>query len=318
MIYVGTVGAGLWRSDDGGETWAPDPGVPADARIYSLATLDDRLYVGAAGVVYRRDGRAWSALPLPDPEREVWALGVHPAESSLVLAGCRPLALFASEDDGKRWRPLGLALPPGTPEPHTPRVTAILFDPGRPEKVWAGVEVGGVFEARGRVPAGGTHANAWVSRVRAWLPVNDGLPSLDVHALALAGDGGLLAATPRGVAVFDGRVWAPTVSDSPDHYFRALASKPGERPTLYAGLGDGPPGTRGTVLASTDGGRRWAATGFPGAQSSVWSVAVDPREPGMVVAGAIKGEVFVSRDGIRSWARAARTFGDIRSVACAP
>lgn len=75
----------------------------------------------------------------------------------MVLAGCRPLALFASEDDGKRWWPLGLALPPGTPEPHTPRVTAILFDRGHPEKVWAGA---------------------------------------------------MLAATPRGVAVYDGEKWA--------------------------------------------------------------------------------------------------------------
>lgn len=310
MIYVGTVGAGLWRSDDGGETWAPDPGVPADARIYSLATLDDRLYVGAAGVVYRRDGRSWSARPLPDPELQAWALGVHPAESSLVLAGCRPLALFASEDDGKRWWPLGLSLPPGTPEPHTPRVTAILIDPVRPEKVWVGVEVGGVFEARVRVPA----AKPWV---RTWVPINEGLPSLDIHALALAADGAILAATPLGVAVYDGERWTPAVSGSPDRYFRALAPKPDEPATLYAGLGDGPPGMRGAVLISTDSGRHWAGTGFPGAGSSVWSVATDPREPGLVAAAAIKGEVFVSRDGSRSWARASRTFAEIRAVACA-
>lgn len=308
MIYVGTVGEGLWRSDDDGETWAPEPGLPPAARIYSLAvSLDDRLYVGARGGVYRRDGATWKALPLPDPEVRVWALGVHPLGPSVVLAGCRPLALLESGDNGTRWWRLGLTLPSGTPEPHTPRVTAILFDREHPEKVWAGVEVGGVFEARGRVPA----AKPWV---RTWAPINDGLPSLDVHALALAADGAILAATPRGVAVYDGERWAPAVSDSPDRYFRALASKPGDATTLYAGLGDGPPGTRGTVVVSTDNGRRWAVTGFPGAGSSVWSVATDSREPGLVVAAAIKGEVFVSRDGGESWARASRTFGEIRAV----
>ncbi len=311
MIYVGTVGEGLWRGDDNGRTWAPEPGLPPDARIYSLAvSLDDRLYVGAQGVLYRRDGRTWIALPLPDPDFEVWALGVHPLRPSVVLAGCRPLTLLETEDGGKRWWPLGLALPPGTPEPHTPRVTAILFDRENPEKIWAGVEVGGVFEARGRVSA----AKPWV---RTWVPINEGLPSLDIHALALAADGAILAATPRGVAVYDGERWAPTVSSSPDRYFRALAVKPDEPATLYAGLGDGPPGTRGTVLISTDSGRHWAGTGFPGAASSVWSVATDPREPGLVAAAAIKGEVFVSQDGGRSWARGSRRFAEIRAVACA-
>jgi photosystem II stability/assembly factor-like uncharacterized protein len=311
VIYVGTVGEGLWGSDDDGETWAPEPGLPPDARIYSLAvSLDDRLYVGARGVLYRRDGRTWNALPLPDPELQVWALGVHPLGPSVVLAGCRPLALLETEDDGKRWWPLGLALPPGTLEPHTSRVTAILFDRAHPEKVWAGVEVGGVFEARGRGPA----AKPWVPT---WVPINDGLPSLDIHALALAADGAILAATPRGVAVYERGRWAPAVSDSPDRYFRALASKPGEPATLYAGLGDGPPGTRGTVLISTDSGRHWAGTRFPGATSTVWSIATGPREPGLVVAAAIMGEVFVSRDAGRSWARASRSFAEIRAVACA-
>ncbi|MBI2152261.1 MAG: hypothetical protein HYV92_10050 [Candidatus Rokubacteria bacterium] len=56
-------------------------------------SLDDRLHVGARGGVYRRDGATWKALG----------------------------------DNGKRWWRLGLTLPSGTPEPHTPRVTAILF-----------------------------------------------------------------------------------------------------------------------------------------------------------------------------------------------
>jgi photosystem II stability/assembly factor-like uncharacterized protein len=46
-------------------------------------------------------------------------------------------------------------------------------------------------------------------------------------------------------------------------------------------------------------------------------VATDPREPGLVAAAAITGEVFVSQDGGRSWARGSRTFAEIRAVACA-
>ena len=68
--------------------------------------------------------------------------------------------------------------------------------------------------------------------------MNEGLPSLDIHALTLASDGAILAATPRGIGLYDGAKWTLAVSPAGDRYFRALASKPGEPATLYAGLGD--------------------------------------------------------------------------------
>lgn len=304
MIYAGTIGEGLWRSDDLGRTWLPESGVPGAAKIYALAGSPDggQLYAGAEGGVYRRDGRMWSSLPLPSPELQVWALGIHPREPSTILAGCRPLALLISEDGGKHWSSLPLSLPAGTPEPHTPRVTTVLFDSAEPETAWAGVEVGGVFVTRDR---------GWT-----WVAINRDLPSLDIHALALAGDRTLLAATPRGVAVYGGGRWTTADSESPDRYFRALVSKPAAAGTLYAGLGNGPPGTRGSVLVSTDNGRSWRQTGFSGAGSSVWSLATDPREPGLLVAAAIKGEIFSSPDGGRSWVQAPRTFAELRAVTC--
>jgi hypothetical protein len=43
---------------------------------------------------------------------------------------------------------------------------------------------------------------------------------------------------------------------------------------LYCGFGDGPPGTRGEIALSTDGGRSWRASGIvPDADSTIWSVA---------------------------------------------
>jgi len=305
MIYAGTVGEGLWRSDDLGRNWSPEPGLPSNARIYALAVAADgrTLYAGAEGVVYRRDRSGWSRIELPDGGLQVWALAIHPREGEVVFAGCRPLGLFRSEDEGRRWDRLPFSLPEGTPEPHTPRVTAVLFDAELGETAWAGVEVGGVFRTE--------------DRGRAWAPMNRDLPSLDIHALALARDRALLAATPRGVAAYSGEGWAPTASLHPDRYFRALAGKPGDAGTLYAGLGNGPPGSRGTVLVSTDSGRRWEETGFPGAGSSVWALATDPREPELLVAAAFKGELFTSTDSGRSWVRAPKTFAEVRALACA-
>jgi hypothetical protein len=305
VIYVGTVGEGLWQGEDG-RRWSLEAALGGDARVYALTVSADGglFYAGARGGVWRREGGRWRHLPLPDPALEVWSLAVHPAAPRVVFAGCRPLTLFAWADEGTGWQPLTPALPPGTPEPHTPRVTAILLDPDRPGTLWTGVEVGGVFEARD----GG----------RAWRPTNDGLPSLDIHALARATDGTLLAATPRGLAALRAGRWSPAPHDHPDRYFRALAPAPWAPRTFFAGLGDGPPGTRGTVLVSEDDGGRWTPTPFPGSRSTVWSLATDAREPGLVVAGAIGGEVFLSRDGGRAWSRAGRDFAEVRAVAVAP
>jgi photosystem II stability/assembly factor-like uncharacterized protein len=290
--WVGTVGEGLWWSEDL-EGWERAPDVPADARVFALAAGPDALYAGAPGVVYRRRAGGWRALPLPDPALELWSLAVDPEVPGRLWAGCRPLALLASEDGGERWRALPLGLDEGTPRPHTPRVTAILPEPAA---LRCGVEVGGVFASED----GGKH----------WTAVNDGLVSLDVHALVRARDGALVAATPRGIARRD-RAWATAHLEAPWTYCRALAAL-GDG-SLLCGLGDGPPGTRGAVVRSEDDGRTWRSTLFPGlAASSVWALA--RAADGRALAAAIRGELFTSEDDGRTWTRLPRTFTEIRTV----
>jgi photosystem II stability/assembly factor-like uncharacterized protein len=285
--WVSSVGAGLWRTDDL-HHWRREPAVPDTARLFALAADDDVLVAGGDGCVYRRDGQRWTTLPLPSADLQPWSLAVS---ASTVLAGCRPLALLRSDDAGEHWRALELTLPPGTPQPHTARVTAILVEA---DAIWCGVEVGGVF----RGDRDGTH----------WRAVNDGLPSLDIHALARAGDA-LVAATPRGIARYDG-AWSAAALHAPWRYCRALARAAGG--DLLCGLGDGPPGSRGGVVISEDGGRSWHGALFPGtAASTVWSIAV---ADGQALAAAIGGELFSSEDDGRTWTRIPQTFQEVRAV----
>ena len=284
--WVATVGQGLWQSDDL-DGWRQVPDVPPDARLYALA-------VGAAGgdgVIwcYRRE--RWHARALPDPDAQVWSLARDLRVPGTLYAGCRPLALWRSQDDGETWEMLPLTLPPDTPRPHTPRVTTMLVEEGA---LWCGVEVGGVW----RSEDGGKH----------WTAENDGLPSLDVHALLRARDGALLAALPTGLARHAGG-WAPATLRAPWAYCRALAEADGD---LLCGFGDGPPGRRGAVAVSEDAGRTWHSTLFPGvADSTVWSVSVAGDE---ALAGAIGGELFASDDGGRAWRRLHQRFAEIRAV----
>jgi photosystem II stability/assembly factor-like uncharacterized protein len=300
--WVSTVGAGLWRADDLGD-WRREPGVPETARLFSLAADGDLLVAGGEGCMYRRDGARWATLRLPSAGLQPWSLTVS---AGTILAGCRPLALLRSDDAGEHWRALEFTLPPGTPEPHTPRVTAILVEA---DTMWCGVEVGGVFYSED----GGKH----------WSAVNEGLPSLDIHALARAADA-LVAATPCGIARYDGRAWSSSALHAPWRYCRALAAteerhgSAGARPSagglgsILCGLGDGPPGTRGGVVVSEDGGRSWQSALFPGtAGSTVWSIAA---ADGQTLAAAIGGEVFSSDDDGRTWARLPQTFQEVRAV----
>jgi hypothetical protein len=82
--------------------------------------------------------------------------------------------------------------------------------------------------------------------------------------------------------------------------------------SILCGLGDGPPGSRGGVVISQDGGRSWHGALFPGtAASTVWSIAV---ADGQALAAAIGGELFSSEDDGRTWTRIPQTFQEVRAV----
>jgi photosystem II stability/assembly factor-like uncharacterized protein len=299
-LYAATVGEGLFRSDDLGARWTKEPGLPAAARLYSLCAAPGELLAGGAGRVYRHAERAWSELALPDPEAEVWALAVM---DGAILAGTRPLGLFRSDDGGERWEALAIPPPPAGPAAPAPRVTALLPNPWVAGEVWAGVEIGGVLASAD----GG----------RTWAAANHGIPSLDVHGLAWASGGILLAATPAGVAMWRSARWMEGDFEPADRYCRALAARPDDPSILYCGFGDRPPGTRGGIAVSTDGGRSWQPSALaPGADATIWSVATAADRPGLVLACSISGRVFVSPDGAAPGSASFATGAETRAVAC--
>ena len=299
-LYVATVGDGLFRSDDLGSSWTKEPGLAASARLYSLCAASGELLVGGEGRIFRYGERAWTELALPAPDTQVWSLA---AMDGVILAGTRPLGLFRSDDGGRRWESLSFPVTPGEPQPHAPRITALLPSPWAAGEVWAGVEVGGVFASAD----GG----------RSWSAANEEIPSLDVHGLAWSSGGILLAATPRGVAMWRSARWMEGVFEPADRYCRALAARPDNPGMLYCGFGDGPPGTRGEIALSTDGGRSWRASGvLSDTDGTIWSVATAADAAGLVLACSISGKVFVSLDGCASTRPVLTTGSETRAVAC--
>ena len=111
---------GLYRSTDGGVTWAPALGVApaaptrtptptATCVAFSPDFAGDRtLFAGALGGVMRsRDGgRTWRVSVLPTPPPLVSCLVVSPAfaEDGVVLAGTLEDGILHSADRGASWR----------------------------------------------------------------------------------------------------------------------------------------------------------------------------------------------------------------------
>jgi photosystem II stability/assembly factor-like uncharacterized protein len=265
-IAVGTRGAGVWESDDGGDTWT-DTELPADD-VFSVAYgPDGALYAGCepSALHVRRDGAPWRELaalrelpsaptwsfpPRPWTSHVRW-IAPSPHDPQLVLVGIELGGLMRSEDGGETW---------ADHRPGAQRdVHALAWHPSEP---------GHAYEAAG----GGA---AW-SRDggETWSPADDGRDRHYTWALA--------------VDPADPACWFVSAAPGP---FEAHGSRPAQA-ALYRWSGEGPweeldlglprplesmpyalawsdgrlvAGLRdGRLLESEDGGDTWRDSGTPG------------------------------------------------------
>jgi photosystem II stability/assembly factor-like uncharacterized protein len=319
-LYVGTIGEGLWRSTDSGDTFVRAcDGTFVECHVRALAVHPDdprTLYMGSELGLFRSTNGAdsWSRVESPVNGRQVWSVLLMPHRPEVVLVGTCPSRLFRSEDGGRSWTEPAAEMRPECPRIMHTRVTCLTADPEEAETVWAGVEIDGIQHSRD----GG----------RTWQKVpGTGLSSQDIHALAVVPANGdaarLLAATNNDLntGTADGATWQPQrVGERlPWWYCRALAQKCGQPQVVFLGLGDGPPGTVGGVARSVDGGRTWEVARMPGrANSTLWNFAVHPADPELIYSSSVSGEVYRSTDGGVSWTKLPREFGEIRALAWTP
>jgi photosystem II stability/assembly factor-like uncharacterized protein len=318
FLYVGTIGEGLWRSDDGGATFTracDGMFVECHVRALVIHPHDPRtLYLGSEQGLFRSSDGAghWTRVESPLNEKQIWSILIAPQQPELILVGTCPSRLFRSADSGRTWTGPVVAIEQHCPRILHTRVTTLVADPTDPDTVWAGVEIDGLWRSRD----GG----------QTWQQVGTGLSSQDIHALVIVADGAsqrLLASTNNDVnqSTDGGATWQPLGLGRklPWSYFRGMVQPCGRPEVVLLGHGDAPPGTTGVVVRSTDGGASWAVASFPGrANSTVWNFAVHPADPDLVYASSVSGEVYRSPDGGASWEKLAREFGEIRALAWAP
>lgn len=315
-LYVGTIGEGVFRSTDGGATFARAmDGMFVECHVRALI-VDPRdprmLLLGCEQGLFRStDGASnWQRVDGPLDGKQIWSLLQLPHAPNVILAGTCPSRLFRSADDGRTWIEPAVDMRRECPRIMHTRVTALAADLSEPGTVWAGVEIDGVFRSR---DAGVT-----------WQRGGTGLSSQDIHGLVVVPVANrLLAATNNdlNVSTDGGATWQPQQVGKalPYSYCRGIGQQCGRPEVVYLGIGDGPPGSVGGVARSTDGGQTWHEARMPGkANSTVWNFATHPAEPNLVYASSVSGEVYRSTDGGAAWEKLAREFGEIRALAWAP
>jgi photosystem II stability/assembly factor-like uncharacterized protein len=316
-LYVGTIGEGLFRSVDGGQTFRRAcEGMFVECDVRALAVHPERneeLYLGSEmGLFVSRDGaESWERLPVPLDGLAVWCVRLDPRRPERIVVGTCPSRLFLSENGGRTWIEGRADLRRDCPRILHTRVTCLAGDPEEADLLWAGVEIDGVWRSRD----GG----------KTWAPIGKGLSSQDIHALAVLRIGGkrrMLATTNNDLnrSDDDGETWTPQQIDGqlPWKYCRALTLLADRSAMVLLGNGDAPPGCVGGIGLSVDGGERWKNVLPVEANSTLWNFAVHAADPRLVFAASVSGQVYRSDDGGASWRKLSREFGEVRALAWTP
>lgn len=291
-----------------------------------VRTFDGDAYAATTSGLYRSvdEGRTWTDLDVP--REEVYSVVASP-NGEYLYAGTHPAHLYVSsdvrksdalssrsesrrdsDDDGETWEECdGFQDLPSRDEWHTPRhrdeahVRSLGTHADAPDRVIAGVEVGGVHVSEDR-------GETWTERREG---VHD-----DVHHVLVIDSETYVASTGGGLyrTRDAGRSWARLDGDVAHGYFREAFAFDG---TFYAAAARDPPpswgGDRGADAAlfeSSDGGDTLDAVDYPGAPEEfvlAWS-----EWDGRVVAGTTGGRVL-ARDS-DGWTTLGHVPADVRSL----
>ena len=283
ILFAGTNGGGIFRSTDGGETWAPaSEGLRVYENnmlpvIFALAQKGNTLYAGTGGdLFYSTDGGdSWQQLTHFQRDRGI--LGVAIIGDTLYIGRVTEESIFFSNDNGKSWTQIDGGL--------TGRLGPSLIASGTtlfaqmPRHVF-------------RLKAG---EKSW-TKLAIEDPWKKAPAESDIAAFAVSGevvyaataDGELFRSTDMGS-------WWKSIKHEAMHDFDGELAALGNT-VFYIGSNS----ANGRVFHSTDAGNSWTMYNSNLTNQSILSITVLSEK--ILYVGTSNG-VFRSRDGGESWTK---------------
>jgi photosystem II stability/assembly factor-like uncharacterized protein len=334
MLWAGGggewTGAGIWRSEDGGESWEV---VRLTRGVNDDWAAQDPDFAKMIG---------WTDDPLPftDEFEQVWSL--HWAHGFLY-AGTKPASLLRSDDNGQSWTRVNGLTDHESAEDWNPGAAGLVLHtivshPSDPDRLWTGISAAGVFttedggeswQRRNRL----SNAEACAEHHHPAAPAN-GETGHCVHNMVRAPDTAeqdddlLYQQNHHGVwrSSNGGRSWDDITAGLPSTFGFPIAVHPRDPQTLWTiplngdSVGRFPPDAAAAVWRSRDGGESWQAMrdGLPqqGCFFTVLRQAMsgDGHDPAGVYFGTNSGSVFASLDEGETWDEIARHLPTILPV----
>ncbi|MDR6263764.1 sialidase family protein [Roseobacter sp. N2S] len=319
-------GAGIWRSDDGGDTWQLTRLTTGQMDEWAANDPDFAAMIG------------WTDTPPPfgDSFTQVWSLGLV---GDRLYAGAKPATLLKSDDRGDTWQCIDSLTNHPSADSWNPGAAGltlhtIVADPADAKKLWIGISAAGVFatedggqswERRNRL----SKAQACAHHDHPAAP-RDGETGHCVHSImrAAGSEDLLYQQNHHGVwrSTNGGRSWDDITAGLPSTFGFPIRVHPRDPKTLWTiplngdSAGRFPPDAAAAVWRSSDGGDTWQdmRAGLPqeGCFFTVLrqGMAGDTRDPAGVYFGTNSGSVFGSLDGGDTWGELIRHLPTILAV----